>query len=334
MRYRIVYILLLLAVAAGCKPRTSQNFNSLSETEKTARMLEAQGITITRPQEYLAQADSALAIERNAENYLEMSYAQWLMGNTWSSLVYADSALAIVGDDDPIMKSRIHTRRAMAYGLLGDRNKERAAYKVVVDLGVDEDVRDAMESIALSYFLEGKYKESLANMPDSLSLEVQTCKKLIQEYMREGQPVDSDYILVKHLWKPLLIARFLTQSYSEAEADSWAKGYQMANQRDTVWREELRTFGTARRFMAVYDFYGAWHGKYRTSPSHYLRQTEWRLLQYDTTAVVFDNYQDKVLHLRELYEDILNFDAQTEDELALRSTLAKDFEIFYEHIQN
>ena len=333
MRYRIVYILLLLAVATGCKPRTSQYFNSLSETEKTARMLEEQGYTITRPQDYFAQADSALAIERNAENYLEMSYAQWLMGNTRSSLVYADSALAVAGEDAQI-KSLIQFRRAMAYGHLGDRNKERAAYKAVVDLGIDEDVRDAMESIALSYFLEGKYKESLANMPDSLSLEGQTCKKLIQEYMRAGEQVDSDYILVKRLWKPLLIARFLTQSYSEAEAVSWAKGYQMANQRDTVWREELRTFGTARRFMAVYDFYGAWHGKYRTSPSHYLRQTEWRLLQYDTTAVVFDNYQDKVLHLRELYEDILNFDAQTEDELALRSTLAKDFEIFYEHIQN
>ena len=333
MRYRIVYILLLLAVAAGCKQKTSQGPNSLSETENNTRWLEEHGYTITRPQEYLAQADSALAIERNAENYLEMSYAQWLMGNTWSSLVYADSALAVAGEDAQI-KSLIQFRRAMAYGLLGDRNKERAAYKAVVDLGVDEDMRDAMESIALSYFLEGKYKESLANMPDSLSQEGQTCKKLIQEYMREGQPVDSNYILVKHLWKPLLIARFLTQSYSETEAVSWAKGYQMANQRDTVWREELRTFGTARRFMAVYDFYGAWHGKYRTSPSHYLRQTEWRLLQYDTTAVVFDNYQDKVLHLRELYEDILNFDAQTEDELALRSTLAKDFEIFYEHIQN
>ena len=334
MRYRIVYILLLLAVAAGCKPRTSQNFNSLSETEKNARWLEAQGYTFTCPQEYLARADSALAAERNAENYLEMSYAQWLMGNTRSSLVYADSALAIVGDDDPIMKSRIHTRRAMAYGLLGDRNKERAAYKSVVALGVDEDVRDAMESIALSYFLEGKYKESLAAMPDSLSKEGQTCKKLIQEYMREGQRVDSDYILVKHLWKPLLIARFLTQSYSEAEAVSWAKGYQRANQRDTVWRDELNTFGTARRFMAVYDFYGVWHGKYRTSPSHNLRQTEWRLLQYDTTAVVFDSLQEKVAHLKDVYEDILNFDAKTEEELALRSTLAKDFEIFYEHIQN
>ena len=334
MRNRIVYILLLLAVAAGCKPRTSQNFNSLSETEKTARWLEAQGITITRPQEYLAQADSALAAERNAENYLEMSYAQWLSGHTSASLVYADSALAIVGDDDPIMKSRIQIRRAVAYGLLGDRNKERAAYKVVVDLGIDEDVRDAMESISLSYYLEGKYKESLANMPDSLSLEGQTCKILIQEYMREGQRVDSDYILVKHLWKPLLIARFLTQSYSEAEAVSWAKGYQRANQRDTVWRNELNTFGTARRFMAVYDFYGVWHGKYRTPPSSELRKTEWRLLQYDTTAVVFDSLQEKVAHLKDVYEDILNFEAKTEEELALRSTLAKDFEIFYKHIQN
>lgn len=332
MSYRIIFIL-ILALSTGCKPRTSQGFNALSETEKNARWLDAQGYSITRPQEYLARADSALAAERNAENYLEMSYAQWFSGHTSASLAYADSALAIVGDDDPIMKSRIHTRRAMAYGLLGDRNKERAAYKAVVNLGIDEDVRDAMESIALSYFLEGKYKESLANMPDSLSQEGQTCKKLIQEYMKEGQPVDSNYILVKHLWKPLLIARFLTQSYSETEAVSWAKGYQMANQRDTVWREELRTFGTARRFMAVYDFYGAWHGEYRTSPSHYLRQTEWRLLQYDTTAVVFDNYQDKVLHLRELYKDILDYDAKTEEDLNIQSALAKDFELFYEHIQ-
>ena len=333
MRYRIVYILLLLAVAAGCKPRTSQNFNSLSETEKNARWLEAQGYSITRPQEYLAQADSALAAERNAENYLEMSYAQWLSGHTSASLAYADSALAVAGDDAQI-KSLIQFRRAMAYGLLGERSREREAYRAVVDLGVDEDVRDAMESISLSYFLEGKYKESLAAMPDSLSKEGQTCKKLIQEYMREGQQVDSDYILVKHLWKPLLIARFLTQSYSEAEAVSWAKGYQRANQRDTVWRNELNTFGTARRFMAVYDFYGVWHGKYRTPPSSDLRKTEWRLLQYDTTAVVFDSLQEKVAHLKDVYEDILNFEAKTEEEFALRSTLAKDFEIFYEHIQN
>ena len=332
MRYRIVYILLLLAVAAGCKQSTSQGFNSLSETEKNARWLEAQGYSITCPQEYLARADSALAIERNAENYLEMSYAQWFSGHTSASLAYADSALAIASDDVRI-KSEIQVRRAEAYGLLGERSREREVYMAVVDLGVDEYVRDAMESIALSYFLDGKYKESLAAMPDSLSKEGQTCKKLIQEYMREGQRVDSDYILVKHLWKPLLIAWFLTQSYSEAEAVSWAKGYQRANQRDTVWRDELNTFGTARRFMAVYDFYGVWHGKYRTPPSSELRKTEWRLLQYDTTAVVFDSLQEKVAHLKDVYEDILNFEAKTEEELALRSTLAKDFEIFYEHIQ-
>ena len=273
-------------------------------------------------------ADSALNAERNAKNYLEMSFAHWFAGNIRSSLTYADSALAIAGDDT-LVTSQIQFRRAEAYGNLGEREKEREAYSAIVDLGIDDYVRGAKESIALSYFVEGKYEEALAAMPDSLSKEGKTCYKLIREYLNLDYPDESDYILVEHLWKPLLVARFLTPAYSEPEAVSWAKAFQRANQRDTVWRDELTTFGNARRFMAVQDFLGAWHGEYWSLSKNNLRKTEWRLLQYDTTAAVPESICDKVLHLKEVYEDILDYGPGSVDDENDHAMLALDFRYYY-----
>lgn len=281
---------------------------------------------MSTPQEYLAEADSALSVERSADNYLTMSYAQWFMGNSRLSLAYADSALALAGDA-PQLRSQIQFRRASAYGVLGERSKERTAYRDIVDLGIEEYVREAMESIALSYFVEGKYKEALAAMPDSLSKEGKTCYKLIQEYLGlESQ--DADFIIVEHLWKPLLVARFLVPAYSESEAVSWAKSFQKANQRDTVWRDELDVYGDVRRFMAVNDFFEAWHGEYRSLNKNN-RQTEWRLLQYDTTAAVPGSICDKVLHLKDVYEDILNYETDIVDEMTRKVWLALDFRYYY-----
>ena len=176
MKYRIAFIIFLLAVAAGCRQRSSSGFNSLSETEKNYQWILSKGYKVSTPEEYLAEADSALSVERSAGNYLSMSLAHWYMGNTRSSLAYADSALALAGDDAEL-NTRIQYRRASAYGTLGDREKERAAYEAIIDWGIDEDVREAKESIALSYFVEGKYKEAIAAMPDSLSKEGKTCRK-------------------------------------------------------------------------------------------------------------------------------------------------------------
>ena len=178
MRYRIVYIFLLLAISAGCKPRTSQNFNSLSETEKTARMLEEQGYTITRPQDYFAQADSALAADRNAYTYFNVSTAHWILGNVQSSLRFADSALAVCGSD-AVLRSRIHLRRAAIYGVNEEPEKERREYRTIIGIGQDEYVHDAEEGLAESFFMYGNYKEALAELPDSLSFAGERYKQLI-----------------------------------------------------------------------------------------------------------------------------------------------------------
>ena len=326
---RLPLILALLAsVITSCHPKQSTSgFETLSESEKNHQWLLSRGYKVSTPQEYLADADSSLSVERSAGNYLSMSLAHWYMGNTRSSLAYADSALALAGDDAEL-NTRIQYRRASAYGTLGDREKERAAYKAIIDWGIDKDVRSAMESIALSYYVEGKYKEALAAMPDSLSKEGETCYRLIKEYLGLD-PQDSDFILVKHLWKPLLVARFIVPAYSETEAVSWARGFQKANQRDTVWREELNVYGNVRRFMAVNDFYEAWHGEYRCFHKNNNRQTEWRLLQYDTTAAIPGSVCDKILHLKEVYEDILNYDTDIVDEMTRKVWLALDFRYYY-----
>ena len=95
---RLTLILALLAtVITSCHTKQPSGFETLSESEKNHQWLLSRGYKVSTPQEYLADADSSLSVERSAGNYLSMSLAHWYMGNTRSSLAYADSALTLAG---------------------------------------------------------------------------------------------------------------------------------------------------------------------------------------------------------------------------------------------
>lgn len=319
---RLTLILALLAtVITSCHTKQPSGFETLSESEKNHQWLLSRGYKVLTPQEYLADADSALSVERSAGNYLSMSLAHWYMGNTRSSLAYADSALTLAGDDAEL-NTRIQYRRASAYGTLGDREKERAAYKAIIDWGIDEDVRSAMESIALSYFLYGNYKEALTALPDSLSPEGKRYKQLILDAMGH-EPM--------RIWKPVLSSRYVYAVPSDTETDSWARGLQVANPVDSIGREQIAAYGSARRYLAVHDFYQAWYGKYRSQYKNNHRITEWRLLQYDTSVFVERSARKKVLHLKVLYEDILDFEAKTAEDVAIKEQLTDSFTRFFDY---
>lgn len=325
MSYRIIFIL-ILALSTGCKPRTSQGFNALSETEKNARWLDAQGYSITRPQEYLARADSALAAERNAKNYCWKGRALGLEGKHRESLAYLDSALALAGDDAELL-SYYHSCKALAYLKLGETAKERAEYQAIIDLGAEGYVDEAKESLARSYYHDGKYKEALEALPDSLSLEGQQYYRLITNDLGI-QDEESDYVKLEHIWKPIDKARFMLAAPSNGEVSSWEKGFEKANQIDSVWRDDLKVYGNARRYIAVNDFLEAWQGEYRSLNDNY-RQTEWRLLQYDTTVAVPGSVFDKVFHLKDVYEDILDYDTGVVYDLTNQAWLALNFRYYY-----
>lgn len=335
MHHTFVSGIIVASVAlslAGCQLNTNSQQKPSRDDEWIVREMKELGPDFYDCSVFSAKADSALAAERNAKNYCWKGRALGLEGKHKESVAYLDSALALAGED-AVLLSYYHSCKAFALLMLGETDKERAEYQAIIDIGLEGYVDEAKEDLVRSYYHEGKYKEALDAVPDALTLEgLQYYRLIINDLGILDE--ESNYVKLEHIWKPINKARFMLAAPSNGEVSSWERGFENVNKIDSVSREELKAYGNIRRFMAVKDFANAWYGQYRSLSINNLRETEWRLLQYDTTAVVFDSLQEKVAHLKDVYEDILNFDAKTEEELALRSTLAKDFEIFYEHIQN
>ncbi|MBO7604724.1 MAG: hypothetical protein J6S97_09975 [Bacteroidales bacterium] len=329
-KYFLALILATLSLT-GCQFNNDSQQKPIRDDDWIVREMKELGPDFNDCSVFSAKADSALAAERNAKNYCWKGRALGLEGKHKESVAYLDSALSLAGDD-AVLLSYYHSCKAFALLMLGETDKERAEYQAIIDIGLEGYVDEAKEDLVRSYYHEGKYKEALDAVPDALTLEgLQYYRLIINDLGILDE--ESDYVKLEHIWKPINKARFMLAAPSNGEVSSWERGFENVNKIDSVSREELKAYGNIRRFMAVKDFANAWYGQYRSLSINNLRETEWRLLQYDTTAVIFENLQDKVAHLKEVYEDVLTFDAKTEDELTLRSTLAKDFERFYKHIQ-
>ena len=166
-----IYILIILVsqlLLLSCNQRQQQTPSR--DDDWIARELKEFGADFSDCRVFSAKADSALAAERNAENYCWKARAHELEGKDKESLADLDSAL-VLASNDVVMQSYIHSCKARAFFALDETVKECSEYQAIIDLGLDGYTEEA--------------KEALAALPDSLSPDGKKIKKHLWKRGRE-----------------------------------------------------------------------------------------------------------------------------------------------------
>ena len=141
---------------------------------------------------------------------------------------------------------------------------------------------------------------------------------------------EPDYIRVSRTWSEIPDEAFIRKAPSEKEIAKWKKEFEKVNPADSVWAIELHLYKNVEQYICNWDFIELLHGRYFEEFSEDDRRTEWRLLQYAGGSCTNPESElEKILRLREIYEDLLDRELGSQMDMNLHSWLVVDLQEFY-----
>ena len=146
--------------------------------------------------------------------------------------------------------------------------------------------------------------------------------------MELAAEVQGSTIPVSRVWREIAPSAFIGEAPSKEEIAQWRNDFEKANPMDSVEVYDLNYYKGVEQYLCVRDFIEVFYG-----PEHDMthdRRTQWRLLQYGGGEPGQAKTElEKVLHLKEVCKDILDFQYASQWEITFHSCLARDFQDFY-----
>lgn len=144
------------------------------------------------------------------------------------------------------------------------------------------------------------------------------------------QPVvdnEPDSIPVSHHWKELDSSRYISAVPTEQEKGRWKQAFERANNEGAASRNDLARFQDSDHYVTVKDFIELWH---REGAEIDVRQTEWRLLQWDPdpTSTPEGGFA-RVHRVRDRLEALMCYETGSQWDMSLYGWLWTDFMNFY-----
>ena len=152
-----------------------------------------------------------------------------------------------------------------------------------------------------------------------------TCIWLAEELAKEPH-----YIRISREWKVIDPSAFVREAPSEMEVERWKAEFEKVYHVDSVWTTELGLYKSLAQYLCNTDLIEILHGAGYGELPEDDRRMEWRLLQYageegPSTA----SELDRILHLKEVGEDLLDRELGSQWDINMHSWLVNDIQEFY-----
>lgn len=143
-----------------------------------------------------------------------------------------------------------------------------------------------------------------------------------------GPPVP-DYVPVRREWKEIPGSAYIFGIPGDQTIAKWKKQFEKANDADSVWFNDFQRCEGMERWLAANDLIELWFGPNRISGQDDTR-TLWRLLQYDPYLEEMPYSKgDRVLHINEIIDTLLDYDAGSQFDINLQAGLGNRLHEFY-----
>lgn len=154
-------------------------------------------------------------------------------------------------------------------------------------------------------------------------------------YERIGDNEDVNWeeeIPVFHHWREIPSEEFYFNVPSDEQQVEWRNLCEERNVMDSTSRRYVQGYyANMNQYVTVHDFYELWY-----HDDSYLLDDElttWRLMQYDSLAVLSpDSEFDKFYYLRNEIQGLLLFEPQSQWEMKLLAGLEQDFQEYYDRL--
>ena len=139
-----------------------------------------------------------------------------------------------------------------------------------------------------------------------------------------------DIVPISRRWIEIDPAAYIGKAPTAGEIAKWKREFEKANDADSVWVMELNRHKSPEQLMCVTDLIELLHGPMCEDFKKNDMRIQWRLLQYageETTPARSE--QEKVLHLREVSEDMLDYELGSQWDMNMYSWLVNDMQDVY-----
>ncbi len=154
----------------------------------------------------------------------------------------------------------------------------------------------------------------------------------LAEVTKDSDADREDNIHVFHHWREIDEGDYFFEVPSAKRVEEWKALCEERNPLDSASRGFIEgSYADMNQFVTVGDFIQLWyHDDSRIRDDEL---TTWRLMQYDSLSFSSpDSEYDKFARIRNVYLDLLCFDAQSQWEMNFQSGLEADFQEYYDRI--
>ena len=186
---RSLVILCIILLALGCRDHRKGVSEGQTQEERYRQMWAKHGITYRSREEYLALVDSVFRADHSALSYACYASVFRADGDYERALRYTDTALSLITlPDEKNVSSYTRFVRAGCYDEMGQKDNAIRELKMIIATGPKESADGAREYLCRLYYYMGRFKDALADLPDTLSNEgefyVQMCKEALDSCER------------------------------------------------------------------------------------------------------------------------------------------------------
>ena len=139
-----------------------------------------------------------------------------------------------------------------------------------------------------------------------------------------------DIVPISHRWIEIDPAAYIGKAPTAGEIAKWEREFEKANDADSVWVVELNRHKSPEQLMCVTDLIELLHGPMCEDFKKNDMRIQWRLLQYAGEETTPERSElEKVLHLREVSEDMLDYELGSQWDMNMYSWLVNDMQDVY-----
>lgn len=139
-----------------------------------------------------------------------------------------------------------------------------------------------------------------------------------------------DKIPISRRWIEIAPSAYIGKSPTAAQIAMWKAEFEKVNDIDSVWVIELNRHKSLEQLICVTDLIEFLHGPMCEDFKKDDTRIQWRLLQYAGEGTTPKRSElEKVLHLRKIWEDMLDYELGSQWDMNMYSWLVNDMQDLY-----
>lgn len=181
---------------------------------------------------------------------------------------------------------------------------------------------------------KGKSNTVTPLVPEQVSEQAPGWSVIVDEETSEAQANPEEESLndvpISHRWIDVPASAYIGQAPAAAQIAKWKAEFEKVNDIDSVWVVELKRHKSPEQLMCVTDLIEFLHGPMCENFKQNDMRIQWRLLQYAGEETAPERTeQEKVLHLRKVWEDMLDYELGSQWDMNMYSWLVNDMQDLY-----